>query len=226
MTSEVTICNLALAHLGDRATVVSIDPPEGSPQAGHCAQFYAPTRDMVLEMHTWSFTKRRIALALVENPSSTWAYAYAMPNLCTGVLAILDPDAADDFSASASSQTDSFEVPTGVNQTQGAYTPQAFDIETLDDGSVVILTNQTDAVCRYTVAITDPAKFSALFVQALSRFLASALAGPVVKGEAGRKAALDQAKMGEYFLRMAKETDANSRNVKPTHQVPWLAARG
>ena len=33
MASEVDICNLALAHLGDAATVSSINPPEGSIQA-------------------------------------------------------------------------------------------------------------------------------------------------------------------------------------------------
>ena len=44
MASEVEICNLALARLGDAATVVSIDPPEGSAQAEHCAMFYRPLR--------------------------------------------------------------------------------------------------------------------------------------------------------------------------------------
>lgn len=51
MASEVDICNLALARLGDNATVASIDPPEGSAQAEHCARFYAIARDSLLEMH-------------------------------------------------------------------------------------------------------------------------------------------------------------------------------
>ena len=33
MSSVVDICNIALSRLGDRATVTSIDPPEGSAQA-------------------------------------------------------------------------------------------------------------------------------------------------------------------------------------------------
>ena len=36
MASDVQICNIALAHLGDTATVASINPPEGSAQAEHC----------------------------------------------------------------------------------------------------------------------------------------------------------------------------------------------
>ena len=45
MASDVDVCNLALAHLGDEATVASISPPEGSAQAGHCARFYPMARD-------------------------------------------------------------------------------------------------------------------------------------------------------------------------------------
>ena len=59
MSSEVAICNLALAHLGDSATVASIDPPEGSAQSEHCARFYPIARDALLEMHAWKFATRR-----------------------------------------------------------------------------------------------------------------------------------------------------------------------
>ena len=45
MASVADICNMALGHLGDSATVASIDPPEGSAQAEHCARFYPMVRD-------------------------------------------------------------------------------------------------------------------------------------------------------------------------------------
>ena len=63
MASEVDICNLALGHLGDNATVSSISPPEGSAQAEHCARFYPLARDALLEMGYWNFAMRRVALA-------------------------------------------------------------------------------------------------------------------------------------------------------------------
>ena len=48
MASAVDICNLALSHLGDTATVASLDPPEGSAQAEHCARFYPVARDALV----------------------------------------------------------------------------------------------------------------------------------------------------------------------------------
>ena len=51
MASVVDICNQALSHLGDSATVASIDPPEGSAQAEHCARFYPAALAALLEMH-------------------------------------------------------------------------------------------------------------------------------------------------------------------------------
>ena len=36
MSSDVDICNLALARLGDEANIVSISPPDQSAQAGYC----------------------------------------------------------------------------------------------------------------------------------------------------------------------------------------------
>ena len=83
MASEVDICNLALARLGDNATVASIDPPEGSAQAEHCARFYAIARDSLLEMHAWKFATRRVQLAKLTVPSWDWSFAYAEP---TGAL--------------------------------------------------------------------------------------------------------------------------------------------
>ena len=69
MASEVDICNLALAHLGDSATVASINPPEGSAQAEMCQRFYPIARDSLLEMHNWGFATRRKALAQLNNTS-------------------------------------------------------------------------------------------------------------------------------------------------------------
>ena len=60
MSSEIDICNLALARLGDDATVASIDPPEGSAQAEQCARFYSIARDTMLEMHDWRFATKRV----------------------------------------------------------------------------------------------------------------------------------------------------------------------
>ena len=69
MSSVIDICNLALSHLGDTATVASIDPPEGSAQAEHCSRFYPVARDAMLELFNWKFATRRATLALLTADS-------------------------------------------------------------------------------------------------------------------------------------------------------------
>lgn len=211
MASQVDICNQALSHLGDSATVSSIDPPEGSAQAEHCARFYPLTLATLLEMHTWSFATSRASLALVTNPSTTWAYAYASPNQALSILSILASDAANDYATPSAKG--------------GQPTPQQFVVEVGSDGTEIILTNQAYAVARYTRLVNDPAKFSALFTEALTWLLASKLAGPVLKGETGAAAAQAATKTFNYWLDKAKDTDADSRRVRPAHQVPWLSVR-
>ena len=62
MSSVVDICNIALSRLGDRATVTSIDPPEGSAQADHCRRFYPIALKTILAAYK-DFEDR---MALVE----------------------------------------------------------------------------------------------------------------------------------------------------------------
>lgn len=207
MPSAVDIANLALSHLGDEATVASIDPPEGSAQAEHCARWYPIARDELLELHDWSFASTRAALPLLAAGVPQWAYAYARPAGAVRVLAVLDKDATDD-----------------VQPVPGApvYTPQPFVCEAMADGTQAILTNQAGASARYTLRVTDPTRFSPLFVTALSYLLASKLAGPVMKGAEGRKAALD---LRTYFDRVAlpqaRVSDANQRHSVQPQAFPW-----
>ena len=79
MPSEVDICNLALSRIGDEASVVSIDPPEGSIQAEHCASFYPVARNALLELHPWNFAVKKQSLASLGDGWDGWTYAYGMP---------------------------------------------------------------------------------------------------------------------------------------------------
>jgi hypothetical protein len=201
VASEVEICNLALSHLGDEATVASIDPPEGSAQAEHCARFYRVARDVVLELHAWSFATHRVQLAQLEVPAWNWTYAYAKPASCIKVLAVL-PYAADSNAVS-----------------------EDYEMESAADGAGIIRTNVENATCRYIRQSTDTAKFSPLLVESISRLLASYLAGPVVKGDAGRKAALEQMQMFRVSVGQAMESDASQRKWQPEHTPPWIGVR-
>ena len=221
MASDVDICNLALAQLGDSASVQSINPPDQSAQAAHCARFYPIARDALLAMHTWGFATARVQLAQVSNSFPQWQYAYAPPSDALDYLAVLDPAAADDYSVGLQmAGTLPYPAPTGV----GITTPQPFQVESIN-GDEVILANQANALLRYTRAVSDTAEFSPLFVQGLATLLASHLAGPVLKGAEGRAAAMG--KMQEFikWREWAIAADANQRNVKPLQGAAWMANR-
>src|SRR5579875_3534912 len=110
--SEVTICNLALSHLGDTAQVASIKPPDSSVQAQLCARFYWVARNALLEMAAWGFATRRVALsALVPQASDgfaldengcmvgPWRYMYALPSGVINALAVQEQEAPAEYEA-------------------------------------------------------------------------------------------------------------------------------
>lgn len=222
MASEVDICNIALAHLGDTANVSSIDPPEGSAQAQHCARFYPIARDALLELHAWSFITKRITLPLLSDTLEQWKYVYQAPSDTLKILAILAPDAMDDYSQNLPVPYTQVGI---VNTGQGLYTPQPFEVETLQDGTQVIYSNQENAILRYTVKVTDTSKFPPLFTSALTHLLAAYLAGPVLKGEVGRAESKGQMAMYQSFAARAMTSDSSQRDIKVKQSVPWMAGR-
>lgn len=221
MASEVDICNLALGFLGDSATVSNLSPPEGSAQAGHCSRFYPIARNSLLELHPWGFASKRVALSLLSTaPTNSWEYAYAVPADAINLLAVLDPEALDDYSAGLELNGNPGMVPPAA----GSYTPQPYTIETLN-GADVLLTNQENAVLRYTALVTDTTKFPPLFTEALAWLLASKLAGPLLKGDGGVKMAQSCLKQFQAWYAQATESDANQRRTQVAQRTPWMANR-
>lgn len=201
MASEVDIVNLALSHLGEDATVSSIDPPEGSAEAEHAAMFYPQARDALLEMHEWRFSTKRVLLALTASNSFEWAYAYALPVNMLRALAVL-PE-------TASAEDDG----------------EGFDQQLDADDVQIILTNCETASLKYTARVTDPTRFPPLFVETLAWLLAAHLAGPLIKGDQGRTVAKGCMQMFAAFLTQAKVSDANQKKVQPTHTPGWIGGR-
>lgn len=157
MASVVDICNLALANLGDAATVTSIDPPEGSVQAEKCAQFYPVARDALLEMHPWSFAVKRVVLAdLGGTPPTNWEYRYARPADCLHAIAVYPEEPASEWDT------------------------QPF-VQEMDGTTRSILTNAATATLKYIARVTETTTFSPTFVVALSWYLAYLLAMPITR---------------------------------------------
>ena len=222
MATEVDICNLALAHLGDDATIASLNPPEGSAQAEKAARFYPIARNTLLEMHTWNFASRRGALALTTNTLEQWDYAYAAPADMMNPVAVISPTVQNDYATRMSAG----DTPGGITSNYaptivaGQYSPQQFAVE-----GDLIYTNQENAMLKYQAFITDPSVFSPLFVITLSWHLSSMLAGPVIKGDQGAAEAKRCTQMMVNYLASAKQSDNLHRDISIEHIVPWTSGR-
>jgi hypothetical protein len=233
MPAVVDICNVALAHIGDSANIQSIDPPDSSVQAKYCAIFYPIALKALLEMNSWGFATRRAPLASVANPSSTWLFAYAQPANMINAIAVLSPDALDDYSQNFGvQQSDSIQAVWPVypdfawfDPAANCYTPQPYVLEIDAEGNSILLTNQQNAVLRFTIEVNDPTNFTPLFVLSLSYLLASMVAGPILKGEPGAQMAAAMLKMFSAIDLQAEASDASQRRVVVRQSVPWMAGR-
>ena len=222
MATEVDICNLALAHLGDDATIATLSPPEGSAQAEKAARFYPIARNTLLQMHTWNFAAKRGNLALTANTLDQWDYAYTAPADMMSPISIISPTAQNDYATRMSAG----DTPGGITSNYaptivaGQYTPQQFAVE-----GTFIYTNQENAMLRYQAFITDPSTFTPLFVITLSWHLASMLAGPIIKGDQGIAEAKRSTEMMQGYLASAKQSDNLQRDITIEHIVPWTSGR-
>lgn len=207
-SSEVDICNLALANIGETAKITSIDPPDGSAQASLCARFYPIARDSLIEMGSWSFSIKRKSLTATTNTRTEWAYAYSVPSDVSGILTLTMEGVLDDLAMN------------------GVWSPQKFVIELLPSGDRILYTNVEDAQIRYIAKITDTTLFTNTFNVALSWHLASMLAGPLIKGDVGAAEAKRCAQMATaWMMRAATHDTTTQAEIKPMHTPSWIGNR-
>lgn len=204
MASVVTLCNLALSHLGDRANLTSIDPPEGSAQADHCANFWPIARDTALSARDWRFASIVVSPARYEDTvpgDPRWQYAYAPP---------ADMLVAREFI---------FDDGSSVWLEDTSFGAPQYELGLLPDTRKALFANYADLSLRYTRKVTDPTQYPIAFATALTYLLASYLAGPVIKGRAGVGTAEAMWKRWEIELGKATVTDAN-QNYQPNVFTP------
>jgi hypothetical protein len=199
MTTPVDICNLALARLGDEATVSSIDPPEQSVQAMHCATFYPiALRQALDDEHAYSFATRRQILAPVTNDAvDDWLYCYALPSQLVNIICL---------SSAGQTVTD-------------------YSIEIDADGDKVVYANTTPIGLVYVSSDVSSAHFSPSFVAYFSALLAHHLAGPILKGDVGASAAIKMLELARTLRQTATERDSLSFRKKSTYVPAGIQAR-
>lgn len=196
MTSAVKICRAALSHIGSEANISSIDPPDGSVEAGFCESFFDIARLELIEPGSWSFTLKRATLAEVTNESTAWAYAYAMPSDLVRALRVLTTGSIDDRKG----------VP--------------FTVE-----GQVLFTNQESAVLIYSCDVTDVSKFTGSFISAFGYLMAGYLAGPIIKGAEGARMGESMRQRAMSMASLAATSDANAGMVDGEFTPSSIAAR-
>lgn len=78
MADDITICNLALARIGE-ASITSLE--EASQPARACRLFFVSTRDELLQALPWNFAIRREVLSrLADAPRFGWSFQYQLPS--------------------------------------------------------------------------------------------------------------------------------------------------
>lgn len=207
MTTPVDICNVALAHIGHKATVVSIDPPEASVEAEYGALFWPTVRRSTLSSYSWGFATERASLASLSiTPPTPWLYAYAMPSNSIRFLGVKEPAATDDIPFSDS-----------------RIGRQA--------GKTVVYTDVETAVLVYVSDVVDTQLYTPELITAQEYLMAAKYAGPIIKGTEGVNVARAMTEIGMYHLGEAKRIDAaqtkNSDVTSPgTYKAGHLQARG
>lgn len=198
MTSQVAIANLALSHLGNRARVASIYPPDGSVEADLCSTFFPLARDELLELADWSFARKRLTLAeMPANDSELWAHAYALPSDCLRPRRMISD-----------------------NMTLAEEDSASFIVE-----GQTIFTNKQNARLIYTRYMTDVSQFPPSVVTTFSYLLAAHLAGPIIKNDAGAQAAVSLRKVAKEAAAVAVASDANGSKLALQPYPSSLAAR-
>ena len=213
MASDIDLCNLALSHLGNEASIASFD--EQSVEAEKCKVFYPIARGNILQAHDWSFATKRKSLALINNPANIppdWSFAYALPSDNISFMQVLLPPIQ-----TSSSVFSIFDLTFGLNNlpvgTANLLEEPYIIEEDATTGASYIYTNAEKAIGRYVFLQTNTAKYTPLFNHALSRLLSSYLAGPLIKGSEGMRIAEAQMSMyAKMDLPNATASDSQSTN--------------
>lgn len=146
MISKITVCNLALAQLG-QAPISSLD--QDDEKARRLNLFYEPVRDEVLRTHNWAFAGAEEPLVLIEEVHGKFLYKY--PAEALFVRRVFDPNS-------------------------GRKSLKFREFFRTDLHCRVLETSSSQAYAEYTRRILDENLFDPAFVKSFSLALACDLA--------------------------------------------------
>lgn len=194
--SDVSICNMALSHVGARNRIESLD--EKTPEAVACNQWYDFSLDQALEANDWTMARARFTLALDgQAPPDEWSFRYQYPAGCLVIRRIWNPAGPD---ADA--------IP--------------FEEEINDAEMKTIVTDMENAIAVGTKRITSVSLFRPVFVLLLSHAIAANIAFTLT----GKRAVVaDQVNAFNSIKLAAPAIDANEHVAKPPRDAEWIRGR-
>lgn len=237
MTTETDVCNLALSHVGTRATIASL--AENSPEARACSRFFAHCRDEALAATWWGFARATATLTLLKAapgtpefsgsivplwtdsyPAPPWQYEYAYPANCIKARYVVPSNSNGTLSIPI------FSVPleAGVFVNGAAVRFNTAQGKDLSNNPIrVILTNQANAILTYTAQTTDLNLWSKDAIMALSLVLAAYIT-PTLSGDKKLQANLFASARDRVTT--AEVKDANEGLTIQDSTPDWMSIRG
>lgn len=189
MSARIDLVNNALGMIG-ADPITSLE--DNSVEARVMKAFYYPSRDMILEDANWTFATKRFTPALSSTaPQFTWTYAYPIPSDIKRVTNVLrQPFTAGFFW--------DYDFP---EEYKSAHVVE-------DDQ---ILSNDNPIYCIGLRTMEDESKYSALFGEAFSAYLAFKAALPIAQSSTSQ-----QVMMGLYtdLIGKAKTRDGMQNSTR------------
>lgn len=196
---DAEVCNEALGHLGHGVEVVNVETDKDI-GARTCRIFYRKALKIVTRAYLWPKHARTGALAMVDNPSKKWGYAYRQPNDCEFFRGIEN---------SARIQTAENQIPWELSR---------------DAVGVIILCDIPEAVGHWSVVIEDPNQWDSDFRLAYTRLLASLIA-PKTTGGDQFKLGQQNYQLYQFQLDQAAARAFNERQADYTRTSGYLRSR-
>ena len=148
--TDIQICNLALARLGD-ARIAALS--DATAQAQYCSLFYAQTLEELQSEFDWQFCRKQVAFTSSAVPLSGYSYQYNQPTDFIRAIRLGNIDASENF---------------------GTWEILGSKIHTN-----LAATTAIPLVLDYIALVDTESSFPAIFVEALSMKLAAVLAMPL-----------------------------------------------
>jgi hypothetical protein len=201
VTTVTDICNAAISHCGTRSKISSLT--EGSPEANACASHFNMARDATLAEADWNFARRTVSLAQITCSVQRWGYEYVLPSDYIRLRRLND---------------------TPLVMLPETFYEMAADVDSTGSYINVLFCNLSTVSAIYTAQVTDPNRWTAGFIDALTYSLAARVCFELT-GKEDRVKALTQmwrSMMDDAAAQSANEGSALNRTVLPD----GLIARG